>query len=156
MYIPEDNQNYYTNLEVGNLSDAKSKTTCFNDKLSAYAIIDVKNGNIEAKTNNVLTSNILSYLNTYKYAFSKGGKLYIGVLDDTVEGFGEYTTEDNYAQIKDFASKKRLNMKLTVGWIMFLLLLSNYQYIKHRFPNLIHHCIYHYHQKFPLQYSSRC
>ena len=124
LYIPEDNQNYYTNLEVGNLSDAKSKTTCFNDKLSAYAIIDVKNGNIEAKTNNVLTSNILSYLNTYKYAFSKGGKLYLGVLDDTVEGFGEYTTEDNYAQIKDFASKKRLNMKLTVGWIMFLLLLS--------------------------------
>lgn len=124
LYISEESQNYYTNLKVKNWTDAQSKMEYFDDKLAAYAIIDAKNGNIEAKSNNVLTSNILSYLNIYKYAFSNGGKLYIGVLDDTVNGFAEYTSDDNYAQIKDFSLNNRMNMKLTIGWLMFLILLS--------------------------------
>ena len=124
LYIPDGNENYYTNLSVDGLGDAQSKIQYFNAELAAYAIIDVKNGNIEAKTANVLTSNVLSYLNSYKYAFADGGKLYIGVLDDAVEGFSDYVQGDNYAQLKDLTTNNRMNMEMRVGWILFLLLLS--------------------------------
>lgn len=128
LYIPGTNVvgnfNYYTNLQVESWSAARTKEKYFDDELAAYMIIDVQNGNTEEKSVNVPASNVLYSLNQMKYAFSDGGKLYLGVLDKDVEGFAQYAKGDTYAQIKSLSTNSKMDIKMNVGWVLILILLS--------------------------------
>lgn len=127
LYLPENSNQYYTNLDVKSREQAEKMVPYFNDGLAAYAVIEPATRNIKDRSENAIAAYSLStMLNQVFYSFEKEkGTIYLGVLDSSVEGFAEYTTQDYYAQAKDVCLdfENHMNAYMIVLAVLFVIAL---------------------------------
>lgn len=109
IYIPEvqenDNKNFYSNLPITNLLDAKKEKDNFtrenyeNNKFYSYFIIDPMSSRVVEKSSNITESSesrMDDALWDMSYAFSNGGYIYIGACASASDNY--YVKSDGYAR----------------------------------------------------------
>lgn len=129
LYLPavdkKSETEFYSNLTIKNRQQAEQMAEYFKQDIwDAYVCVDAASGNIEAKTVDVSATRFLYNLNQMKYAFSGGGKLYLGVLGDENEGFAEYSDEDVYAQMEQIYVGFQSNFRMYFVGILICILVS--------------------------------
>lgn len=98
LYLPEEGEDYYSNLEIGSIEQAREMAEYFNDGLAACVVIEPAAKNVVERSSNVTMESLLPMLDTMGYAFQKkGGTIYLGVLENSIAGFAAYDKNDHYA-----------------------------------------------------------
>ncbi|MBD5544272.1 MAG: HAMP domain-containing histidine kinase [Lachnospiraceae bacterium] len=128
LYLPEKGNDYYTNLEMEKISQAKEQLAYFNEELAACVVIEPTTKNVKEKSTNVRVDSLFQMLDTVGYSFQKsGGTIYLGVLKDSIPGFAEYDENDHYATAqrayKNFRSEFKFYLIL-VGILLIMAIVS--------------------------------
>lgn len=98
LYLPDKNEDYYSNLEIKNVKQAQNMTEFFNDQLAAWVVIEPATKNVVERSSNVTVNSLLPMLDTVGYSFRQGGgTIYLGVLKEDIAEFADYDKSDHYA-----------------------------------------------------------
>lgn len=98
LYLPGRGREYYSNLDLINRNQAGRLAGYFDESMAACVIIEPTTRNVREKSANVAIDSILQMLDSVGYSFQQNeGVIYMGVLENGIEGFAGYDKNDHYA-----------------------------------------------------------
>ncbi len=128
LYLPGRGREYYSNLDLINRNQAGRLAGYFDENMAACVIIEPTTRNVRENSANVAIDSILQMLDTVGYSFQQNeGVIYMGVLENGIEGFANYDKNDHYATAQrayeNFRSEFRFYMIL-VGILLIMAVVS--------------------------------